>query len=283
MGFFRELIKLTRFEHALMLALGVLISETIVIGRLPPSEYYILLSLLVPIFSEMGSFALNDYFDIETDRLNKKTDRPLVKGTISPGFAMGFSVLSILLSILLAYLINQTVFIIALIFNLLGIAYNWRLKDLPLIGNAYIALTMSIPFIFGNFVVATQLSQLAFILALLGFVAGLAREIIKSVQDMRGDAVARNSKTLPLIIGKKPAIIMAVVLYLFFIPLSAWPFTLGLSISFVPISMIATADVLILAICYKMITYPDKSFGFARNISLVAFLLGMLGLLVAVL
>jgi len=188
MGFLKELFRLTRFEHALMLAFAVLIAETVVLGALPPLSLVIVLSLLVPIFSEMGSFALNDYLDIEADKANKMMERPLVKGTISAGFALWFSVACLVISVALALFINLPAFLIALVFNLLAVAYNYRLKDLPLVGNAYIALTMAIPFLFGNYVVSGTLSPIILVLAVLGFVAGLAREVIKSVQDMEGDA-----------------------------------------------------------------------------------------------
>jgi geranylgeranylglycerol-phosphate geranylgeranyltransferase len=280
MGFLKELFILTRFEHALMLAFAVFIAETIVLGAIPPLNLILAFSLLVPVFSEMGSFALNDYLDMETDRLNKKTDRPLVKGTLSPKFALYFSVSCLVFSVLLAIPINAIAFAIALAFNLLAIAYDWKLKDLPLVGNIYIALTMAIPFLFGNFAVSGELSAIALVLASLGFVAGLAREIIKSVQDMAGDMKARGSKTLPVIIGKTPSLAIAIALYLLFIPLSAAPFVLSLEFSVPSFALIVLADLLVLAICYKTL---KGDFRFARNASLVAFFLGMLGLLLAAL
>ncbi|MFH1260819.1 MAG: UbiA family prenyltransferase [Candidatus Micrarchaeota archaeon] len=277
----KELIKLTRFEHAIMLAFAVLIAETVVLGSFPQITLIIILSLLVPMFSEMGSFALNDYLDIETDRLNKKTDRPLVRGTISPRFAFYFAICSIIISIALSYFINVFAFAIAIIFNMLAIAYNWKLKDLPLMGNVYIATTMAIPFIFGNFVVSQLLSPLALILALLGFLAGLAREIIKSVQDMEGDIKARKSKTLPVLIGKCASVKIAIVFYLLFIPLTALPFVSGLRYDVLPAIFVTAADLIIILICYNLISKED--FVFARNTSLVAFVLGMIGLFVAAL
>jgi len=272
-----ELAKLTRFEHALMLALAVLLAEIIVLGTFPPLEHFIILSLLVPVFSEMGSFALNDYLDIETDRLNKK-DRPLVKGTISPAFALYFSIAALALSTAMAYFINSAAFIIALLFNIAAVLYNWKLKDLPLVGNTYIALTMAIPFIFGNYVVSAELSSTAAVLAVLGFIAGLAREIVKSVQDMKGDIKARGSRTLPVIIGEKNSLITAVILYLLFIPLTAVPFALGLQFSIIPALFIAAADILIAFVCYRI---AKRDFRFARNASLIAFFIGMLGILAA--
>jgi len=283
MGFLKELVKLTRFEHAIMLAFAVLIAETMVLRTLPQLTAAIALSLLVPIFSEMGSFALNDYLDIAADRKNGKKDRPLVKGTISPRFALGFSAATLIVSTALAWFINPAVFALALVFNLFAIAYNWKLKDLPLAGNAYIALTMAVPFIFGNFVVSSILSPLIVVLATLGFVAGLAREIIKSVQDMEGDVAARGSKTLPVVIGKKPALAVACALYALFIPLTAVPFALGLNQNPFALGMVIAGNLGIALVLYKMASSADKSFGFVRNASLVAFGIGMAGLLIAAL
>ncbi|MCI0504103.1 UbiA family prenyltransferase [Candidatus Micrarchaeota archaeon] len=278
--FLKELIKLTRFEHAIMLAFAVLIAETVVLGAFPPLTLIIALSLLVPVFSEMGSFALNDYLDIETDRQNGKTERPLVRGTISPRFAFWFSMACLAVSVVLALFINTAALIIALIFNALAIAYNWKLKDLPLVGNSYIALTMAIPFLFGNFAVSGELSPVALILALLGFVAGLAREIIKSAQDMEGDMKARGSKTLPVIIGRGPAVVLAAILYISFLPLSALPFFFGLGFGVLPGAMIVAADAIVVLIALKA---ARGDYRFARNASLVAFSLGMLGIMAAAL
>jgi 4-hydroxybenzoate polyprenyltransferase len=49
-------------------------------------------------------------------------------------------------------------FLISLVFNFLAVLYNYKLKDLPLIGNIYIALTMGIPFIFGALAISDSVS-----------------------------------------------------------------------------------------------------------------------------
>jgi geranylgeranylglycerol-phosphate geranylgeranyltransferase len=253
------------------------IAETVVLGDLPPLELIIIISVLVPVFSEMGSFALNDYFDIETDRLNKKKG-PLVTGAIKPQTAMSFAIASLVVSTILAYMINNLAFMIVFAFNLFAILYNWKLKDLPLLGNVFIGLTMAVPFIFGNYVVSTELSMLAIVLAALGFVAGVAREIIKSVQDMEGDIKARGSKTIPVVIGKRPATYLAVVLYLLFIPLTILPFEYGLEADTIATFLVAFADIVILSICYKAL---KEDYKFARDVSLIAFFIGMMGILIA--
>lgn len=282
MGFLKEFLKLTRFEHAIMLAIAVFISEIIVLNSIPVFTTAILLSILVPVFSEMGAFSLNDYLDMKTDKLNNRMERPLIKGTISPRFALYFGWLSMLFSVILAFYININAFAIAVIFNILAILYNYELKDLPLLGNAYIGLTMSIPFIFGNFVISENLNSMVLLLAMLAFFAGFGREIVKSVQDMEGDKKARKSKTFPLIFGKKPALILASVSYLLFLILTIY---LGTILSNI-ISLILLA-VIILFFLWKIIELvkgkDDKKFlEISRKYSLLALLLGLIAVLIEI-
>ncbi len=60
--------RLVRFEHAIMFA--VFIAEIITAGGLLLFTPIIIFSLLVPIFSEMGAFAMNDLIDIKIDKIN---------------------------------------------------------------------------------------------------------------------------------------------------------------------------------------------------------------------
>jgi 4-hydroxybenzoate polyprenyltransferase len=118
---------------------------------------------------------------------------------------------------------------------------------------------------------------------MLGFVSGLAREIIKSVQDVEGDVAARGSRTLPVLVGRKAALIGAAALYAFFIPLAFVPFAAGLPPEPAALALVALGDVIIASVIYRILREPEQSFGYARNASLAAFALGMLGFLAAAL
>jgi geranylgeranylglycerol-phosphate geranylgeranyltransferase len=269
-----------------MLAIAVLIGETIALGALPPLTFVIILSLLVPIFSEMGSFALNDYLDVETDKLNKREDRPLVSGEISKDFAFWFSLTVMGMSIICGWFINIYAFWIALVFNLLAIAYNYKLKDLPVLGNAYIGLSMAIPFAFGFAVVKDSLllTPTVFVLFIMAFLAGLAREIVKSVEDMEGDKKARGSKTLPIVIGEKNARILAAALLFAFAPLAALPFTYGLSMNLLPVLVVAFADLGMVWLAWLVFSKGDKkTLKKVRKLSLAFMFLGLVGILIAAL
>ncbi len=204
--------RLTRFEHALLYSIAVLLGELFSFCPLPNFPILIC-SLLIPIFAEMGAFALNDFVDIETDIINKK-NRPIVKGEIKLRHAFKASVLFLCFSIALSFLISKVIAIFTLVLVCLAIAYNFLLKRLPFIGNVYIAFTMASPFLFGNLVVCSKLSYLNISLALTAFLVGLAREIIKDIEDVKGDEKV-GMKTLPLLVGKKPSAILAIAFYLF--------------------------------------------------------------------
>jgi len=277
-----EFFKLVRIQHAIMLAIAVFVGEVIALGGMPPLGMIFLFAFLVPMLSEMGSFALNDYVDVETDRLNKKQGRPLVDGTLSTDFALKFSAGAFILSTMIALAINWMALIVAVFFNIFAVLYNIKLKDLPLIGNMYIAATMAIPFVFGAVVFGLEPTMTIWVIAAMGFVAGLAREIVKTVEDMEGDAEARKSKTLPMVVGKMNALAMASSLFFAFVPLSLVPFVGGLTLSLFSGILLGLADFGLLWIgIYIIISKDTKAPSNAANYSLLWIFLGLMALLLA--
>ena len=87
--------QLTRLEHGIMygvgVVLGVLLSDDARTLTLL-ADPCILLGALVALLVEAGSFALNDYCDFEVDILNRRTDRPLVRGALKRSSALAVSV-----------------------------------------------------------------------------------------------------------------------------------------------------------------------------------------------
>jgi geranylgeranylglycerol-phosphate geranylgeranyltransferase len=210
----RAWLKLVRIEHALMSTAGVAVAILLALKAsafaLPPFSW--LFALAVPFFINLASFALNDYFDVGADRKNKRMDRPLVSGEIAPSVALATSFAGYVAGIAAGWLLNPVCGIIATLFAILSAAYNCKLKDWPLIGNAYISLSMAIAFPFGAAALGVQLDNLPQPIVWLtigAFCAGFARELVKSVQDMKGDRAARASMHLPILIGARPTLILA--------------------------------------------------------------------------
>ena len=275
-------LRLIRVEHGIMLALAVLISEFIVLRRVYLFSPVIILSLLVPFLHEMASFALYDFLDIKADKLNKRTDKPLVGGKISKQTAIYTVIFGYALSILLAYFLNPVCFAIALGFAALSIMYNYWLKDLPLLGNAYISASMAIPFIFGNLAVFPTLHPAVVSLSLIAFLGGMGREIIKSAEDAFGDRKARNSKTLPLVIGTENSLKIASLFYFAFILSTLLIFSFDKKPTLIPMLFVLAADTAVLGIALCLLrSRTHHNLSMARKLSLIAFIIGLVGVFLA--
>jgi geranylgeranylglycerol-phosphate geranylgeranyltransferase len=268
--------RLFRIEHALLLAVAVLLGE-LLSGALPALPI-LFFSLAVPIFIEMGSFALNDYFDVKADKANKRHDRPIASGEISPKNALVAALLCYIIGVAAALPLPSLAFHIALLFAALSLAYNSKLKELPLVGNAYIAASMAIPFIFGNLVVSGTLEPHIAAISLVAFIAGLGREIIKSAEDVEGDVKHRNARTLPAIIGVKRSAYVAAVCYLLLVPISFLPFAYSLRANILSLGLVAVTALSFAFMAQKAAADQSKeSLISLRKASLLALAVGLAG------
>jgi 4-hydroxybenzoate polyprenyltransferase len=282
MGRVGAVLRLTRIEHSAMLVLAVIAAELISGGI--PKLPILVLSLIVPIFISMASFAINDYFDVESDRANKRTGRPIVSGEISKSSALAISMVCLAIGIGAGIFINLYAFSIALLFGALAVLYSYRLKDVLLLGNIYIAFAMAVPFVFGDFVVSRTLEPAIIAVFFIVFLSGLAREIHGMIRDYRGDAKARKTRNLVQHTGKPRAAQIAFVLYLEAILISVFvfffvqPFRYNLYYM-VPI---AIGDIMLMYVAVTcMIGGSQRTYWMGRNISLVAMSVILIGYLVS--
>ncbi len=280
-GIVGAILALTRIEHSIMLVLAVVTAE-ILAGMLP--AYRILaLSLITPIFISMGSFAINDYYDVESDRSNKRMDRPIVNGSISKGAAMNVALACFAIGVGASALINAYAFAIALVFAALAYLYSYRMKDIALLGNVYIAFSMMIPFIYGSYVVSSRIgAPIVFISAVI-FLAGLAREIHGMVRDYSGDSKTRGTRNIIYHMGSRRASQAAFVLYVEAIAISAYMFffVAPFAYNIVYAAPIAVTDIALAYIAsgFMLGKKSKRFYGMSRNLSLAVMGLALLAFL----
>ncbi|MFA5105623.1 MAG: UbiA family prenyltransferase [Candidatus Micrarchaeia archaeon] len=276
----KALWRLTRFEHAILLGIASLAGIVIGSGSLPSGFYLLALVALVPMLNEAASFSLNDILDIESDRANGKSDRPLVSGAVPLPLAWGIAISGYAASIILASFINPVAFAIAVAFAALSVLYNYALKDFPLVGNAFIGLSMAIPFYFGAASAGVDPGLPVISVCLLAFVVGLGREIAKTIQDVEGDVKARGSRNIAVVLGARASAIASAVCYFLALPLSYLVYVYG--IKPVPLSIfpVLASNALFFYLGFRIIaSHGDAAFlKRARNISLLALALGLAGI-----
>lgn len=278
---FKAFLDLTRAGHGLFLMLAVMIGQLVTLGTLPVNRILIP-SLITPFFISAGAMAINDYVDYEADKKNKRKDRPLVTGKLTRRTALLTSLVFMPLGIISAYYINNYSLAIALVFALLSYAYALYLEKTPLIGNLSIAASMAVPFIFGALNVSSSVPAAVWILSTMAFLAGMGREIAKSIQDMEGDKV-QGRRTLPMKIGVKPSKYLAVTMVLTAVSLSPLPYLIlseyiGNSIY---ILAVALADTVFIISIYHLL--KTGRYGPFRKLTLGAIGLGLLAFLLPVL
>lgn len=167
----------------------------------------ILLASVVGALVAAGANAMNDYFDVEIDRINRP-DRPIPRGAVTRDEARMFSVALSSVGVLLNVWLNLTALGIALIAVVSLYFYNSHLKKTVLTGNLLVAAMTGLAFVYGAVVIGRP--ERSIVPALFAFLVNLARELVKDVEDVEGDS--RNQAiTLPVKYGTKTGIFLASV------------------------------------------------------------------------
>jgi geranylgeranylglycerol-phosphate geranylgeranyltransferase len=300
----RGLWDLMRLGHGIMLALAIIVGAVIaareLFGPLALDTFFlrfistywvkIILTFFTALSLEASTFALNDYYDVEIDRKNKRTDRPLVRGDLSPKIAVYLFAVFFPLGIICSYFVNLTCFLIALITALFAIFYDAVLKKIKLLGNFFIAYIMAIPFVFGGAAVLQQgntldvnLNPAIFIIALIAFLAGAGREIMKDVMDFEGD-LQKGVRSFPRYLGTRKSNMIAAVFYLIAIGLSFLPFFFqgyGVYYQNLPyFILVFLTDAMLLSTSLQLIIKKKPDMKFYRNYTLLALFIGLLAFLV---
>ncbi len=281
--------ELTRLEHGFIYGLGVFIALVIAAGGGLPDPKIALAAVLGATLAEMGAFALNDYFDVDVDIKNNRTDRPIVRGDVSKREALWLAVATSLLGIVAMYFTDSMgAVIVTILLVLFGVFYNAKLKEYGIWGNLYISFSMAAPFLFGSVLFASW-NLVLFVIAAIAFLVGLGREIMKGIMDMEGDAL-RNVKTVARTWGPDRAKYLAVALYAAGILVSPVPLLIPSEYSgkfyMSPIyGTFALLSVAILAyVCYTLLGgHGVKTIGRARKTTLASMAVALLGVLLTAL
>jgi len=267
------LVRLLRPLNCVLAAVSVPIVMLILFGLTEPSTDLIihtLLGMAVVSFFTGGGNTLNDYVDRDVDKINHP-ERPIPSGEISPKNALYLSVslfaVSLLSSLFLPWFLPQVIVLISII---LMISYEFGVKHKGLAGNAVISWLTGSLFVFAGAIYGD-----IFLPLILGILAGLStmgREIIKDIQDMKGDL---DRETFPMKVGLKNAKISILIFILIAVSLSPLPYLLG-SFSVAYLTVVILADIIFIY-SLTFIDEPKKSqsyIKFAMMVALIAFIFG---------
>jgi geranylgeranylglycerol-phosphate geranylgeranyltransferase len=148
--------------------------------------FFVLAGLSTASVTAAGN-VLNDVLDLEVDRTNHP-DRPLVTGEIPVETARGMVVGLFIAGL---FLVLPVIAVAPLVGFILGLAvlsllaYEFLLKSRGFVGNLVVAFLTAIVFLYGGAAAGNAAVLLPF--AGMAFLATLSREVIKDMEDVRGD------------------------------------------------------------------------------------------------
>ena len=200
-------LKIIRPLNVISSGIAILFSSHIAGYQGPISN--VLLAMFAVVFFTVGANVLNDYFDYETDKLNRP-DRAIVVGDVTRVQALYVSISSFLIGVFLSLQLSFKSQIISIFISFpLLIFYNAKAKNYPLVGNVIVALILGFSFIYAGIVFENIIPLI--MPAILAFGLTLIREIVKDIADLKGDK-AIGAKTFPIIFGNKKAVYLCTFL-----------------------------------------------------------------------
>jgi len=225
-------LKLIRWSNLLMMVLTLIGAFYANLCQVPnPSKLVFFGILIVSIVSvAAGGYAINDYFDLRSDRKNKP-EKIVVGKHIKKRWAIiihwSFSLLALSLSAYLSYCLHSWLYLtVHLLAILLLWYYSTIVKRVLVLPNVIISfLIATLPLLVIHvmhdlFLPITHKTLLMF-MSLFMFILNMAREIVKDVQDVEGDAL-RAIKTVPLVFGRRNAYLLSAAILLCLIPTYWW-------------------------------------------------------------
>lgn len=184
--------------------------------------------VLSTIMISAAGYMINDYYDQKIDMINRPK-KVIIGIDVKRRQVLLAHTLINLLGILIGFWVNPLVGLTHLFSAFFLWYYSNYLRRLPLMGNLTIALLTGMTFLIVLIYFRRQ-EQIVFFYALFAFIMGLIREVIKDIEDVKGEE-AFGCITVPVIWGIRGAkitiymiLVVGIVLLLnFLIAEMNWP------------------------------------------------------------
>lgn len=239
----RALLRLTRFWNLVIIGLS---QYMVAIFLINPGLFFdwklFVLASSTAIIAAAG-YIINDYYDIKIDLINKP-NRVVIGKNITRRYALLFHTVLSIIGVALGFLLSWKLGVINFLSAFLLWVYSNNLKRQPFIGNFVVAWLTSISIVLVNILYEVS-NSLVIIYGLFAFFMTLIREIVKDMEDLKGDNTF-GCRTLPIVWGiRKTKVLLYILLGLLassVILLNAWysqlPLFYFLIFLFIPLGLL---------------------------------------------
>ena len=274
-------LRLIRPVNCLMMGFAVIVGAVLAAGtKIVNGEFKLILGFLTGFTLTGASMAINDYYDREIDAINEP-QRPIPSGAVTENQALGLALILTIIGFLAAFATNIECFALAISSWFISVSYVTFGKKTGLFGNFLVSTCVSIPFIYGNFVIE-KFNLTVFLFAAMAFLSNTGREITKGIVDVEGDK-AQNIRTLAVRFGSKTAALTAILFYVSAVVLSPIPVILNLvSLWFIPFVAITDFGLILVSISLFR-DHSKENAKKVKNAVLIWFIFGLLAFIFGVL
>ena len=199
------LFRLTRFWNLVIIGLAQYCTAGFLIDSTTIFDVNLLMLSVSTILIAAAGYIINDYYDVKIDLINKP-DRVVIGKSITRRYAILFHTSLSLTGVAIGFLLNWRIGVINFFSAFFLWLYSNNLKRQPLIGNFMVAVLTGLSILIVNLLYEANkpgeraANSLVVIYSLFAFFMTLVREMIKDMEDLRGDNTF-GCKTLPIIWG----------------------------------------------------------------------------------
>ena len=203
-----------------------------------------------------GANIFNDIQDKKADNVNKP-DRPIAAGYISMKAAAYYSKAMFVSGAGMCFFLPLSAALIVWFVALpLMIIYSLKLKSVPLVGNGVIAFLLGLTFVFCGLVFGDVWPMI--VPACLAFFLTFVRELIKDIEDIKGDKRS-GINTFPIMFGLNKTVQLVIVLSVITCIFSFIPYLIKLYSVFYLIPLIIGVEFPLAVVVFLFMKSHSKS------------------------
>ena len=165
--------------------------------------------ILASVAAIASGYIINNFYDSEKDSINRPHQVSVEKMVSQNTKLILYFILNISVIIAASYVSFRAVLFFSLYIFAIWF-YSHKIKKRPVVGNLTSAILTITPF-FAIFLYYKNFSSLIFVFGFYLFLVLSMRELIKDLQNLKGDLL-QNYKTIPVVYGEKYAKLMIIVL-----------------------------------------------------------------------
>jgi len=250
----KALFSLIRFELPLAAGICVILGQLFALGYFASSALTLTAAFSV-FFISASILVSNDYFDIETDKINAP-HRPIPSGLVSPAQALALAVFLLLAGLVLSLTISITALLFSVGLTIIGLLYNRKFKKHGLIGNLMVSFSVGMTFVFGGLSVGMPFNKVVIFFSVIAALVDLGEEIAADSMDIKGDELI-DSNSIAIKYGKEKALRVSTSIFVLVILLSLIPFLLHW-FNIVYLIPIAVMDIFIGYSTFRLVSSKDE-------------------------